>query len=217
MHLNLQMVSITKLLLDLLIQGDILTFSSFYILYSTKSPLRWPNRIIRKILHNHWELEKAPSKFLNSWCSEIRNGTRKKKRWKENVDHPTIYIFQRGLQIMVAECIGVEFQSCCSQSGATSAYNTCLEREVGRAALCMEQKILLHQLLLTSVSWQWELKAKYSQPAEDCHSRWPTGRGNCSPQKTSQVCATFHYLPCTSNYIKSTKKRCQNFPFFYLE
>lgn len=36
---------------------------------------------------------------------------------------------------MVVECIGVEFQSCCSQSGATSAYNTCLDREVGRAAL----------------------------------------------------------------------------------
>ena len=108
---------------------------------------------------------------------------KKKKRLKENVDHPTIYIFQRGLQIMVVECIGVEFQSCCSQSGATSAYNTCLEREVGRTTLCMEQKILLHQLGLTSVSWQWELKAKYSQPAEDCHADGPLGGETVPPRR----------------------------------
>ena len=35
-----------------------------------------------------------------------------KNNVREKVNHPTIYIFQRGLRIMLVGCIGTEFQPC---------------------------------------------------------------------------------------------------------
>lgn len=126
------------------------------------------------------------------------------------------FVFQSGPQIMVVQLIGNRCQSCCRPTqGPTLPHNDCLESG-GEGT---EQDILLCQFPLKLVTWPQETRAQRSSWLQTARADGP-GETRCSSTKISQVRAPTYssqFLPCTSNYIKSTKSQeFPNCPFFLI-